>query len=140
MQLEDRLRASVLELLEEFKGIQPLKTLFWTTLNYQRENERLFRDRWPEGTKKVLAEDPVLLASGGYDADFHVIYARLAEGRLRVGHERRVVDELAKDHRHAIYVFSNHDQTLWHFVNVPYDDDPSRRRVYRRITVGERVV
>ena len=138
MSLEAGVQTSVLELLQQFKGLEPLKTLFWTTLNYQRENERLFRDSWAERTSELLSEDPVLLASGGYDDGFHMIYARLADRQLRVGDERRVVDELSKDHRYALFVFSNSKQTLWHFGNVPYDDDPSRRRVYRRLTVGKK--
>jgi|SRR5215204_6083259 len=136
MALREDIREDVLRLLEDFKGIEPLKKLFWTTLDYQRENDRLFQDGWPKGTGELLAEDPTLIASGGYGGDFHVIYARLADDQLRIGHERRVVDALSKDHRNALFVFSNRDQNLWHFVNVPYDDDPSRRRVYRRITVS----
>jgi hypothetical protein len=137
MPRKDDVREAVLELLENLRGMEPLKKLFWSTLNYERENELLSQHRWPDSTSELLAEDPVLLASGGYDNSFHVIYCQLAERDLRIGHERRVVDELSKDHRYALFVFSNNDLTLWHLVNIPYDDDPSRRRVYRRITVGE---
>src|SRR5207245_862285 len=38
-------------------------------------------------------------------------------------------------------IFSNVSQDQWHFLNVKYDDDVHKRRVFRRITVatGERL-
>lgn len=67
---------SVLALLQSCRGIEPLKQLFWSELNYDRVNQPLTRRGWKEGIASLLADDPVLFASGA-DA-FHVIYARLA--------------------------------------------------------------
>ena len=72
----------VLNLLQQFKGLEPLKKLFWSELNYDRVNQPLFRRGWKEGVAGLLADDPVLFASGA-DA-FHVIYARLASPREQV--------------------------------------------------------
>ena len=127
---------SVLELLKNLRGLEPLKKLFWSELNYQRVNQSLSRRGWPDVATQALAEDPVLFAGGGQDEDFHVIYARLASGSLRLGDERPVVSRLLKDHPYALFAFSNSSQDRWHFLNVKYDEKAEKRRLFRRITVG----
>ena len=82
---------NVLDLLKGLQGIEPLKQLFWSELNYQRVNQPLSRRGWTESAGKALAEDPVLFAGGGENNDFHVIYARLASDKLLLGGERPVV-------------------------------------------------
>ena len=42
------LQDQVLSLLENFKGIDPLKTLFWSKLNYDRVNKSTSRRGWPD--------------------------------------------------------------------------------------------
>jgi methylase of polypeptide subunit release factors len=125
---------SVLNLLKNFKGIDPLKKLFWTELNYDRVNESLSRRGWSENVAKLLAEDPVLFASGAND--FHIIYGRLASDKLLMGDERPVVSKLLHEHPYALFIFSNSKQEHFHFLNVKYDDDAQKRRMFRRITVG----
>src|SRR5207245_11228453 len=98
---------NVLELLKGLRGIEPLKQLFWSELNYQRVNQPLSRRGWTDSASKALAEEPALFAGGGENNDFHVIYARLASDRLLLGHERSVVSRLVKDHPDALFVFSN---------------------------------
>ena len=56
---------NVLDLLRELRGIDPLKQLFWSELNYQRVNQPLSRRGWTESASKALADDPVLFAGGG---------------------------------------------------------------------------
>jgi hypothetical protein len=46
------------------------------------------------------------------------------------------VSQLIQGHPYSLIVFSDRDQKHWHFVNVKQADDPKRRRVFRRITVG----
>ena len=58
-------KETIFKILNNFKGIEPLKELFWSELNYDRVNESLSRRGWPTTATKVLAEDPVLFASGG---------------------------------------------------------------------------
>jgi hypothetical protein len=127
---------NVLDLLKGLRGIEPLKQLFWSELNYQRVNEPLSRRGWTDSASQALADDPVLFAGGGEDNDFHVIYGRLASDRLLLGNERPVVSRLVKEHPYALFVFSNKAQDRWHFLNVKYDDSAEKRRLFRRITVG----
>jgi methylase of polypeptide subunit release factors len=47
-----------------------------------------------------------------------------------------VIEQLLDDHPYALFLFSDVDETHWHLVNVRYDEEATRRRVYRRITVG----
>jgi adenine-specific DNA-methyltransferase len=125
----------VLDLLKGLRGIEPLKELFWSELNYQRVNEPLSRRGWTETASKALAEDPFLFAGGGEDNDFHVIYGRLASDDLSRGFERPVVTQMLREHPYALFIFSNKGQTDWHFLNVKFDDQAERRRLFRRITV-----
>ena len=125
---------AVFDLLHHLKGIDPLKQLFWSDLNYDRVNKALSRRGWTDATAGALAEDPVLLASGA--GDFHVVYSRLASDKLLLGHERPIVSKLLHDHPYALFVFSNSKQDYFHFLNVKYDDDVQKPRLFRRITVG----
>jgi len=127
---------SVLTLLQDLHGLDPLKELFWSELNYERVNDPLSRRTWTDTAAKALAEDPVLFAGGGTNNDFHVIYARLASNQLLLGQERPVVSRLLRDHPYALFIFSNAAQDRWHFLNVKYDEKSEKRRLFRRITVG----
>jgi hypothetical protein len=129
-----KLRPSVYKLLSSLRGLEPLKKLFWSELNYERENQTLSRRNWPEKTAEALTEDPILLASGG--EDFQVIYARLNSNQLLLNLERLVITQLLKDHTYALFIFSNNNQEKWHFINVKYDVKREKRQVLRRITVA----
>jgi len=135
-------QAAVCEILENLSGLEPLKKLFWSELNYDRANQELSRRKWPETQASALAEDPLLLACAGSGENFHVIYGRLASSRLLLTKERPVISRLLKDHPYALFVFSNKTQDKWHFVNVKYDrdrrktDDDKKRHLLRRITIG----
>lgn len=99
-------------------------------------NKPLSRREWPASASQALAEDPTLLAAGGQDNAFEVIYSRLDSDKLLLGQERPVVSRLLQDHPYALFVFSNGAQDRWHFLNVKYDKETSKRRLFRRITVG----
>ena len=129
-------KQAVHEILQDLKGMNPLKELFWGELNYDRVNESLSRTGWSKTANEALAEDPVLFATGGQDDGFHVIYSRLNSDRLLLGHERPVVSRLLRDHPYALFVFSNETQDRWHFLNVKYDEEGEKRRLFRRITIG----
>jgi hypothetical protein len=90
---------AVLNLLKNLKGLDPLKQLFWTELNYERVNQPLSRRGWPASALAGLAEDPILFAAGGQNEGFHVIYSRLASEGLLMGSERPVVSKLLQDQR-----------------------------------------
>src|SRR2546428_11709547 len=127
---------TVLNILKDFRGLDSLKQLLWSELNYQRVNQPVTRQGWTDTASKALAEDPVLFAGGGVDNAFQVIYARLESDRLLLGQQRSVISRVLRDHPYALFVFSNKPQDRWHFVNVKYDDDLTKRRIFRRITVG----
>ena len=129
----------VLNILEDLriqKGLEPLKHLFWSELNYNQVNEPLSRHGLSDTANKALAEDPMLFASGGSDNGFHIIYSRLSTERLLIGQERPIVSKLLQTHPYTLFVFSNSNQSRWHFLNVKYDEQSSKRRLFRRITIG----
>ncbi len=123
----------ILEILQNFRGIEPLKELFWSELNYDQRNAPL---SYQGGD--ALASDPILLAAGGTDAAFHIIYVHLNTDRLLLTTERPIISRLLGNHPYTLFIFSNREQTHWHFVNVKYDDteDAKKRRLYRRITIS----
>ena len=128
---------TIFNILKNFQGLDPLKELFWTELNYDHKNDGIPRGDWTETAKNALAEDPVLFATGGIDDAFHVIYARLTSDRLLLTAERPVISKLLQDHPYTLFIFSNREQTDWHFVNVKYDTaDSEKRRLFRRITIS----
>ena len=124
------------KILQDFKGMEPLKTLFWSELNYERINQPLSRNNWNQSAAAALSVDPILFAAGGQNNDFHIIYCRLPEDKLLLGQERPVVNQLLKDNQYGLFIFSNQSQTNWHFINVKYDDDVKKRRLFRRISIG----
>lgn len=125
----------VLNLLGRLNGLEPLKELFWSELNYERVNQPISMRGWSDTASKALAETPTLFAAGGKERAFHVVYARLASDRLLTSLERPVVSRLLRDHPYALFVFSNSAQNSWHFLNVKYDENGEKRRLFRRITV-----
>jgi hypothetical protein len=129
------IRQSILDLLQNF-SFDHLKQLFWTELNYERVNQPLARRGWSDAAANALAENPLLFAAGGAHQDFHVLYARLDSDKLLLGSERPVIATLLNEHPYALFVFSNATQDHWHFVNVKYDSDVTRRKIFRRIVIG----
>ena len=132
---------SVLKLLENLRGLDSLRELFWTELGYNRINEALSTRQWTDPQQEALAEDPVLWASAGADDGFHVIYSQFDDEKLLLTKERLVVNKLLLEHPYGLFLFSNKDQDLWHFVNVKYDrdrakPDDKKRHLLRRMTIG----
>jgi type I restriction-modification system DNA methylase subunit len=126
----------VLLILKHFRGMESLKKLFWEKLSYEGINRPLSRRGWSQAANNALKEDPLLFASGGENNDFHIIYNRVDSDCLLLGHERPVVNQLLREHPYALFVFSNKNQNLWHFINIKYDEKVEKRRLMRRITVG----
>jgi len=124
-------------------GLAAAKQLFWTELNYDRADAPLSTRDWSQRARDALEGPPVILARHeSRFGSFDVIYARLARGQrgrnfpLSLTAERLVIDQLLRDHPYALFVFSDADARHWHFVNVRYDREAARRRVFRRIAVG----
>lgn len=145
--MSEAARQRVLPLLQAMPtaGLAAAKQLFCTELNYDRANERLSTRGWAAPVQATLAgrEPPLLLAQHRSQfGDFHIIYTRLAaeqRGRafpLSLAAERQVVAQLLPDHPYALFLFSDPEAHHWHLVNVRYDQEAARRRIYRRIAVG----
>ncbi|MFN6559859.1 MAG: Eco57I restriction-modification methylase domain-containing protein [Nostoc sp. ChiSLP01] len=131
------LEQSVLNSLNNLKSLDTLKKLFWSQLNYERVNKELSRRKMADVVANELTDDPLLLASCGANNAFHIIYACLKSEDLSRQSERRVIDNLLKEHPYALFVFSNKVRSQWHFINVKYDNTLQKRKLFRRITVGE---
>ena len=129
----------ILDILQNFRGIEPLKALFWRELNYDRHNDPISRGDWNQSDKSNVVDDPLLFATGGGESGFHLIYTRLDSDRLPLTAERPIISRLLKDYPYALFIFSNSEQTDWHFVNAKFDEEhPEKRRLYRRITISPR--
>ncbi|MEI8173503.1 MAG: Eco57I restriction-modification methylase domain-containing protein [Deltaproteobacteria bacterium] len=128
-------KQTVLKRLEQLRGLDTLKELFWTELNYERENKPLSMRGWPDSARKALVDDPILFASGGEDNAFHVLYCRLVSDSLQRNLERPIVNQLIREHPYCLFVFSDTTQSSWHFLNIKYDERAEQRRLFRRITV-----
>ncbi len=124
-------------------GLTAAKKLLWTELNYGHANVPLSCRDWPDRAREALADAPVMLAQHESQfGAFDVIYSRLAEdqvGRafpLSLTAERLVVNQLLKNHPYGLFLFSDTKEQHWHLVNVRYDGEVAKRRVFRRIAVG----
>lgn len=129
-----QLQHTIQEILTNLNGLSSLKELF-AELNYDRANQTLSRRNWAETASQELTGDPLLLATGG--EDFHVIYCCLASDKLQNTSERPVITQLLREHPYALFIFSNQQQTAWHFVNVKYDPNQEKREVFRRLTITQ---
>ncbi len=127
-----KLQSSIQDSLINLNKTKTLKNLFWSQLNYNRENQGLSRRKWSDRVASELAEDPLLLASGGKNDDFRVIYSRFKSDRLLKQKERDVVNNLLKDNPCSLFIFSNESRSQWHFLNVKYDNSPQKRKLFRR--------
>lgn len=121
-------------ILKNFRGRESLQTLI-AELNYDYVGEDLPMRSWSDALSEKIINAPNLFAAGG-DREFHIIYTQLKDGKLLRGIEREVVNQLLKEHPYSLFVFSNKQQDQWHFVNVRYDADNKKRRLFRRIAVG----
>lgn len=106
-----------LNLLKRLRGLDPLKQLFWTELNYKRPNQPLSRRGWSETAADALADAPLLFAAGGQDNTLEITHTRLKCDRLLLGPERPVVSTFLRNHPYALFVVANAGQEQWHFVN-----------------------
>ncbi|MDD5369415.1 MAG: Eco57I restriction-modification methylase domain-containing protein [Anaerolineaceae bacterium] len=138
--MAEQFRQTIQSLLEKLpsRKIDALKQLFWTELNYEQVNQGLPIREWPAILQDLIVGAPLLFAAAGENRGFHVVYCRLKSQKLPFDDERRLIAKLLIDHPHSLYIFSDQDQTNWHFVNTKFgrDDESTAKRVLRRITVG----
>ncbi len=126
------IEAKVHNILSNLEGLGKARELF-AELNYDPAHDPISRKGWGEAVANTLAEDPQIIAC--HD-DFKIIYARLDSDGLFLGDERPVVNRLLRECPYLLCLFSDRQQQQWHFVNIKYDEDIKKRRLFRRITVG----
>ncbi len=71
-------RQSIYDLLDHWRGLDSLKDLFWSQLNYDRVNQTISRSGWPRAASEALADQPAVFAEAGEKGEFKILYARLA--------------------------------------------------------------
>ena len=127
----------VYHLLQNIKGLQTLKELFWSELNYNRENQSISKKSWKPLVQKALAKDPVIFATGGADEKFKIVYSQLDNDILLIGQERAVANELLKQFPYSLFIFANREETHFHLVNIKEAvQEDRKRRLFRRISLG----
>ncbi len=119
-------------ILGQLRSLDKARELF-AELNYDPAHDPISRQGWGEAITNTLAEDPQIIAC--HD-EFKIIYARLDSDSLLLGDERPVVNKLLTGCLYLLCLFSDRQQQQWHFVNIKYDEDVKKRRLFRRITVG----
>lgn len=122
----------VRNILGELRNLGKARELF-AELNYDPAHDPISRQGWGESIANTLAEDPQIIAC--HD-DFKIIYARLGSDGLFLGDERPIVNKLLQGCPYLLCLFSDRQQQQWHFVNIKYDEEIKKRRLFSRITVG----
>ena len=91
---------------------------------------------WPEDVVESLASEPELFVTAGRESRFGVIRVKLASsGKLSLVAERKVMERLRNNYPYALYVFSDADERLWHFVNAPHSERVANKQ-YRRLVIS----
>jgi hypothetical protein len=123
--------------LKDLDGERALRSLLERELGYEGEHGLISTDGWREELTVSLSDDePELFASAGREGRFAVIRMRLASsGKLSLMAERRLMERLRDRYPYALYVFSDAEERLWHFVNAPHVERAGGKQ-YRRIVVG----
>ena len=129
-------RDRVLEALRDLDGQRGLRRLLERVLGYDGERGLISTDDWREDVSDALAGEPELFASGGREGRFAVIRVRLNQaGKLSLMAERKIIERLRDRYPYALYIFSDVEESLWHFVNAPHGERVASKQ-YRRIVVG----
>ena len=138
-------RERIGEALIDLDGERALRHLLERGLGYDAEDGLISVDGLAPGIAEEIAAGPTLIASTAKEGRFTVIYVRLTTpGKLSLTTERKAMERLKKSYPYSLYVFSDAEYTLWHFVNAPLDHEAqapghlSGRKQYRRIVVGSR--
>ncbi len=136
-------REKVQRVLEGLDGEEALRRLLVRELGYEYEGGLISADELPAGSEEDLAAEPTLVASTARDGRFTVIHLQLNTPRkLSLTTERKIMERLKKSYPYSLFVFSDAEDRLWHFVNAPLDPEAqapghlSGRKQYRRIVVG----
>jgi hypothetical protein len=124
----DRVRKA----LRNLDGERALRNLLGRELGYEHEGGRISGDSYPE----ELEGDPTLFATAGREGRFSVIHTSFnTPGKLSLMAERKVMEKLRNRYPYALHIFSDAEDQLWHFLNVPHAERAGDKQ-YRRIIAG----
>ena len=129
---------NVLDLLEGLRGIEPLKNSSNSFGRNSITNASTSRFPGAVGRNRRARLWRMIRCCSRAAARTMLFTSFIAGSRpttLARALERPVVTQLLREHPYALFVFSNKGQTDWHFLNVKFDDQAERRRLFRRITV-----
>jgi type I restriction-modification system DNA methylase subunit len=125
--------------LKSLTDTRRLKELFCDRLNYHHVSEPISTRRFSDSVRASLGDsEPLLLANGGVEGQFKVIYTRLSSQQIYKQEQRGIIESLLGIHPHSLFVFSNQGQDDWHFINAKHDEKNTQRRLLRRIVVNQR--
>ena len=113
-----------------------LLDLFYKHLHYDRASQPISTRQWDTKIQQSIADtSPIVIASAGSGA-FQIIYTRLNSDNLNNKQEQRqMIEKLLLDRPYSLFVFSNQNQSQWHFVNVKHQLSTQRQRLFRRIAI-----
>lgn len=138
-------RERIGQALIDLDGERALRNLLEHELGYDTEDSLISVGAFAPGIEEEITAEPTLIASTAKDGRFTVIYVQLTTtGKLSLTTERKIIERLKKSYPYSLYVFSDAEDKLWHFVNAPLDHEAqapghlSGRKQYRRIVVGPR--
>ncbi|MGB3632942.1 MAG: hypothetical protein WA982_02765 [Rubrobacteraceae bacterium] len=127
----------------ELDSGRSLRRLVERVLGYDHAGGLISTTGWPQDIVESMVNDPELFATAGREGRFSVIWVRLDSAeKLSLTTERKIMERLKKSYPYSLYIFSNAEGKLWHFVNAPLDPEAqapghlSGRKQYRRVVVG----
>ncbi len=123
------IQTSVYQNLSNLRTSEDAAKLF-AQLNYEYTAKSISTKRFPSSLDGRVKEVRILAAHD----DFKVFHCEVDQ--LLLGIERPIVNNLLKDHPYSLFLFSDAANSVWHFINVKYDEEESRRKLFRRIVVG----
>ena len=124
----------ILDILQRLsRNRTPQTTLLGTELNYDLPTTTsISRGDWNQSDKSNTSLTTRSYSRrAGVNSGFPPhIYTRLDSDRLPLTAERPIISRLLKDYPYALFMFSNSEQTDWHFVNAKFDEEhPEKRRL-----------
>jgi hypothetical protein len=109
-----------------------LLDLFYTHLNYDRASHR----QWDTNIQQSIADTAPLVIANAASGAFQIIYTHLNSDNLNNKRDqRKIIEKLLLDRPYSLFVFSNQNQSQWHFVNVKHQSSTQRQRLFRRIAI-----
>ncbi|MBI2907525.1 MAG: hypothetical protein HYX92_07730 [Chloroflexi bacterium] len=129
---EEKRITSILQHLRSLDSYDSLLALF-DALGFTYSGEPRSTADWPSAIRDAVSE----FRLAGRHGTFGILYLEIPEQRM-LGWERQIVSRALNTEPHSLFVFTNSQHRLWHFVHVRYDERTEQRRQLRRFVVDLR--